>query len=516
MNIYCGNIVGNHILSNEPGDEMPVREPSSTVRPIEPQSQTIGQKLRAARRAQGLSQAQLAKDLVTPSMISQIEADRTKPSSGLLSSLASRLGIPVEYFLNTLDEQFIFQTYLRQAEYELLLDGPEAALHFLAKAASVEMRGHAKQQHNLLTARAYRLQYKYVEAADLLEECRQYAYRTRDLLLQFHVNQESGYLEYAMNNDLGAIGEWQKALEIGEALTNGLPGHDFLMLNRFHLSLKMAESLTSLHRFAEAQQVLEGALEAGKNLGKLRGVAETFRANSQFWMAEGKSNEAKEWIDRAVTVIQSAKLSVAYTAAQAKLLYLKDLSHPTSEQRETARALMRNPAGEPMAERADSVIDDLDLWKQSALAVLTTDPRPFIDAELILIERYLSHKEVSPAERRIQRCLDILEDYCGANPELENLTHPQRYKLWMAHARVAYLQGKLALAITRAEQVRSGMAQTTQDFEDRDLNSSYLAQILKQLIEWYGEAGVNEKVLELSKQLKNLLEPGFDWTKFLV
>lgn len=58
--------------------------------------QTMGEKIRALRLRKGLNQTNLAKGIVTASMISQIESDRAKPSHGVLTQLADRLGCSVE------------------------------------------------------------------------------------------------------------------------------------------------------------------------------------------------------------------------------------------------------------------------------------------------------------------------------------------------------------------------------------------------------------------------------------
>lgn len=59
----------------------------------------LGEKLRKARKAAGLSQRQLCGDAITRNMLSQIEHGTAKPSMGTLQYLASRLQKPVSYFL---------------------------------------------------------------------------------------------------------------------------------------------------------------------------------------------------------------------------------------------------------------------------------------------------------------------------------------------------------------------------------------------------------------------------------
>lgn len=59
----------------------------------------IGEKLKEARLAAGLSQRQLCGDRLTRNMLSQIENGTAKPSMGTLTYLAQRLEKPVGWFL---------------------------------------------------------------------------------------------------------------------------------------------------------------------------------------------------------------------------------------------------------------------------------------------------------------------------------------------------------------------------------------------------------------------------------
>lgn len=59
----------------------------------------LGEKLRLARQAAGLSQRQLCGDVITRNMLSQIEHGTAKPSMATLQYLASRLEKPVSFFL---------------------------------------------------------------------------------------------------------------------------------------------------------------------------------------------------------------------------------------------------------------------------------------------------------------------------------------------------------------------------------------------------------------------------------
>ncbi|KEO84721.1 helix-turn-helix domain-containing protein [Tumebacillus flagellatus] len=66
-------------------------------------SAVLGPLLKRLRQAHGLSQRDLAKDLCTSSMISQLESGRAAPSLDLLNQLAKRLEVSLDYFFQERD-----------------------------------------------------------------------------------------------------------------------------------------------------------------------------------------------------------------------------------------------------------------------------------------------------------------------------------------------------------------------------------------------------------------------------
>lgn len=84
----------------------------------------LGQRLRQARQAAGLSQRQLCGDTITRNMLSQIENGTARPSMQTLEILAERLGKPLSWFL---DEKTLLSNntgLIRQTREALASGGP--------------------------------------------------------------------------------------------------------------------------------------------------------------------------------------------------------------------------------------------------------------------------------------------------------------------------------------------------------------------------------------------------------
>ncbi len=76
---------------------------------------SLGQRIREQRLTKGLTQIDLASGLCTPSMISQIESDRAKPSHKILVAIASRLSVPIEQLLSDVNLDLEYKSQLRMA-----------------------------------------------------------------------------------------------------------------------------------------------------------------------------------------------------------------------------------------------------------------------------------------------------------------------------------------------------------------------------------------------------------------
>jgi len=90
----------------------------------------LGSRLRAARVAAGLTQVQLASDIVEPSYLCRVEGGRRRPSLAVLTALSERIGAPLEELLAgmTRDRHAALQSTIDFAELSLSSEDPTEAL----------------------------------------------------------------------------------------------------------------------------------------------------------------------------------------------------------------------------------------------------------------------------------------------------------------------------------------------------------------------------------------------------
>src|SRR5256886_905400 len=107
--------------------------PEAVQKPV-----TLGERVRAARHALGMSQAQLAGDELTKGFISQVEAGLVRPSLRSLQIIASRLGRSLDYFIGD----------------ESLAGAKRRLFHRLAAQAALERRDWGAVRHETTSALA--------------------------------------------------------------------------------------------------------------------------------------------------------------------------------------------------------------------------------------------------------------------------------------------------------------------------------------------------------------------------
>lgn len=135
----------------------------------------LGEKLRQARQAAGMTQRQLCGDKITRNMLSQIEKGTATPSMGTLRYLAGRLGRPLSYFLEEEAEVSPNEQVMRQARNRFdLADYAGAAAALEGYREPDPLHDREKKLLWVLTcqelARQAIAQQKYPYARELLEK----------------------------------------------------------------------------------------------------------------------------------------------------------------------------------------------------------------------------------------------------------------------------------------------------------------------------------------------------------
>lgn len=425
---------------------------------------TIGEKIRDIRIKRGLTQADLGGDLVTPSMISQIEADRARASYPLLSEIANRLGMPVEYFMNEMDQQFLFSAQMSIAMYQSATHHPDEALKYLNAIEDAPDQGLNHQEHILTLVQVNRKLRRYSESVSSLEHLREIGYRMQDDRLLFHVCRESGYIEYETNNPEGAIHEWKRAVEFGEKALE----HDAIA--SLDLVVYLIETLLHMDSvtMAEADKqyahrpYLAKARELTEKTPDLRSVSDQFIEEAARCL-HTDTGRAKLLAERANTLLTFARLVEHVVVVETRL--------------------------------SDSTnIGTEDPWQEAAKAITSIYPDVFLASECTQVEKLVRSGSITEAEDRLVRAnamFHALPD--SREDELKRI----EWRLQLLEAQVWLAKGKQREACLRLEEMVEYIPPNTAD----DIKTKVYAL----LVMAYGEARDVDKVLQYCKAMESLV-----------
>lgn len=106
---------------------------------------SLGTRIREMRRKKGMTQIDLAKELCTPSMISQIESDRARPSYKILFEISKKLDVTLDKLLVNVDLDLEYLSTFKMAQTMIIAKEYRAALALLESVADHASEGNIPQ-----------------------------------------------------------------------------------------------------------------------------------------------------------------------------------------------------------------------------------------------------------------------------------------------------------------------------------------------------------------------------------
>lgn len=220
---------------------------------------SLGQKIRELRILKGLTQSDLGSGMVTPSMISQIEADKANPSHKLLCAIAEKLETSVDYFLTDMQTKLeqtstykLAKAFMESSEYdraisllEELLENP--APHLQLTNISFDL------------ANCYLHVEQFERATELFEDVLDGSVRTGEHNTAVLALNKLGVIQLRKENLLLAQFHWKKAYQIISRTENiDVSTKAFVITNLGMVNLKLGEYQDALKYYTESYQLLQG------------------------------------------------------------------------------------------------------------------------------------------------------------------------------------------------------------------------------------------------------------------
>jgi tetratricopeptide (TPR) repeat protein len=305
---------------------------------------SVGDRLREARLARGLTQAELAKGLATKGFISQIERNRTTPSLPKLRVMADRLGLPLGHF--TGDKSPLELTYLRKsAELAVTAQEPERALRLVDEALNLPTTANERAELHRIRGRALDALGRLTDALASLQIAAATA-PPDDPELSGAIYADTGYVlqqqeqfNAAMEANLRALG-W---LDRSKHADPGL--HARVLTN-------LGRSCYSLGQLDSADDYFQRALDAAMDAESLLRIANAHMALGVSARAVGDLARAVEHCNRALEL--HSRIG-EQRAANRVLNNLGDAHYAAGRRRQAAELQKR------CLERAREIHDDFEI-----------------------------------------------------------------------------------------------------------------------------------------------------------
>lgn len=267
------------------------------LRKIDPAE--LGQRVRAARVAKGMTQTDLAGADVSVGYISRIEAGQRRPNLQVLTDLCARLGTPVEQLLMGVAPQELEQIKLNLDFAELSLESGEAQTAELqardarAAAEAASLKEHAYRARFLI-ARALEAQGLVDDAVIELE-----ALLTPRVGNVLHIK-----VGIALSRCYRESGDFAKAVEVGEMLLEHLEdtpldGTD----EAVQLAVTLAAAYYTRGDISQAVRVCRRAVTKAEGLESSVARASAYWNASVFEAARGAVRDAIPLAERALALL---------------------------------------------------------------------------------------------------------------------------------------------------------------------------------------------------------------------
>jgi tetratricopeptide (TPR) repeat protein len=280
---------------------------------------SLGQRVRELRLKKGMTQIELSREICTPSMISQIESDRARPSYTILYALAEKLDVPLERLLIDVDLNLEFLSTFKMARAMVTAKEYASAIPLLLELLDTPRPQIPVLEIQLDLAECYLHTEQLQDAEDLLHQVMEQAILRKDNHLMMLILRDLGELEFNRNRYQLAVYHWQRALDTADRLPEVDPtlrASIYHHLGSAHAKLGLMHDAIAF--YDEASQLYEG-LESLDQIGQVyMGLGLTYKRLHELKKAQDYAERALSIFEGLENTLMTVKLQVTRAALLAR------------------------------------------------------------------------------------------------------------------------------------------------------------------------------------------------------
>ncbi|MCX7570537.1 tetratricopeptide repeat protein [Tumebacillus sp. DT12] len=418
---------------------------------------SLGQRIRELRLKQGLTQIDLAKELCTPSMISQIESDKARPSYKMLFAIAERLDVPLEKLLVDVDLNMEYVSTYKMARAMVRSKRFASAIPLLRDLLETP-RAQISTMDILFELGVCLVQTnELAEAEQTLTQVQELAIMRQDHQLLAAVWKELGEIEFRHRRYQLAVHHWQKALANAEQMDE----QDVYL--KAELLYRMGQTYNQTGQAVEALELYDRAARMYESMESLHEMAQVYLGLGISYQQMNDHEKAAEYSERAASIFEGL---------ENVLMTIKTEIHNASLYAQTGRVV----EAEEMLMRAIHKLSGMGDKEIEGIAY----------AELAQV--FLCKGDMDQAEAACQQARMLL-------PEL----HLDQAKINRTLGEVALCRGQTEEAIRRLQMAVDGYRRLDAARECEE-TMYRLAQIYRSQGEYERQAEVLEKMRDVVKE----------------
>ncbi len=256
-------------------------------------SADLGARIKAARVAAGLTQPDLGQDDASAAFLSRIERGERRPSTELLSLLAERLGVSVEFFV-------IGEDWEDVRRLELLLDHAELSLVGGEADGALDKARDALGSAHLGSVSGGVRRARLVEAGALDALGDPHAAEAYLRVIDDHPDQATHLkAATALCRIWRESGQLDRAIGVARAAMDAVPAGELATEESIRLAVTLAAALHVDGRIVEATEIVDRAISESEQ------VSSPVARASAYWNASAIRTESGD-IDQAIVLARRA------------------------------------------------------------------------------------------------------------------------------------------------------------------------------------------------------------------
>ena len=260
---------------------------------------TLGERIRELRQKKGLTQSQLANGLATPSMLSQIESGRARPSYKLLAQIADRLEVPLEQLITDVDLNLKFTSTQKMARAMVVSKDYAAAIPLLHELLDAPYGTVSRTEVLFNLAEAYLHTGDLEQAEKWFAELKYLAVLRQDHHALTRVMLQIGQISMERKQYQLAIYQWQQALSELEKM------QEVDLIMKESILFRLGQAHSKLGKIGEAVEYYQKALHVCEGADNLYKLGRLYMELAQSHKRIGNLQQSVTYAERAAHVYET-------------------------------------------------------------------------------------------------------------------------------------------------------------------------------------------------------------------